>query len=346
MGTPSTPAVTPTMASAPRERGWRLVVLALLAALFVPLIAALRAIVPIEQTILLIAPAMAGCALLGWSLGGRFWLAAVWTALAAWVLLAPAGFSPGFGYLARGWALVLAASFALVGAVAPRRTFFSRALSATGVSFLVSLVLIVALRVSPARLSQSVEDEFGRRLDASSAQWQRTASSAEWRNFAGKYPGVATVVEEGERQLRVIPTVTVSLFPALLALESLAVLGLTWSLYHRASRSRIGLPMRPLSEFRFNDQFVWGLVAGVTLLVVPTLTEARGLGLNLAAFFGVLYALRGLGVLDWFLAPRGFVRVLFIIAIFLAWPVVGVFSLGLGLGDTWIDWRGRARPTT
>ena len=104
--------------------------------------------------------------------------------------------------------------------------------------------------------------------------------------------------------------------------------------------------MRPLSEFRFNDQLVWGLVAGVTLLVLPTLNEARGLGLNLAAFFGVLYALRGLGVLDWFLAPRGFVRVLFIIAIFLAWPVVGVFSLGLGLGDTWIDWRGRARPTT
>jgi len=24
--------------------------------------------------------------------------------------------------------------------------------------------------------------------------------------------------------------------------------------------------------------------------------------------------------------------------------VVSVFSLGLGLGDTWIDWRGRARP--
>lgn len=80
------------------------------------------------------------------------------------------------------------------------------------------------------------------------------------------------------------------------------------------------------------------------MLVLPTLQDARGLGLNFAAFFGVLYALRGLGVLDWFLSPRGVVRVLFFFAIFLAWPVVSVFSLGLGLGDTWIDWRGRARP--
>ena len=152
------------------------------------------------------------------------------------------------------------------------------------------------------------------------------------------------MMDQGEAQLRTVPPLSARLFPALLALESLAALGLAWSLYHRASRTRIGAPLRRLSEFRFNDQLVWGVVLGVTLLVVPTLRDARGLGLNLVGFFGVLYALRGLGVLDWFLAPRGVVRLLFFIAIFLAWPVVSVFSLGLGLGDTWIDWRGRARP--
>ncbi|MEO7965221.1 MAG: DUF2232 domain-containing protein [Gemmatimonadaceae bacterium] len=346
ISTPSTPAMSPAMASAPRERGWRLLVAALVVALFVPLVAALRAIVPIEQTILLIAPAMAGCALVGWMMGGRFWLALIWAALAAWVISAPGAIGGGFLSLSRGWALVLSASFALVGALSPNRPFFPRALSAVAMSFLVSLALIIGTRVVPSTLSQSVEQEFNRRLDASSAQWQRTAGSNDWHDFAVKYPAVATVVEEGERQLRAIPPMTATLFPALLAMESLAILGLAWSLYHRATRSRIGAPMRALSEFRFSDQLVWGLVVGVTMLVIPTLQEAHGLGLNLVVFFGALYALRGLGVLDWFLAPRGFVRALFIIAIFLAWPVVGVFSLGLGLGDTWIDWRGRARPTT
>src|SRR3712207_8406043 len=32
----------------------------------------------------------------------------------------------------------------------------------------------------------------------------------------------------------------------------------------RVSRARIGPPLAPLREFRFNDQLVWGLVAGIT----------------------------------------------------------------------------------
>lgn len=295
---------------------------------------------------MLIAPAMAGCALVGWTLGGRVWLAGVWCALAGWILMTPLPGAGSYDPLARGWALLLAGAFTLVSAVAPSKPFFPRALSATGLSFLLGTLLMLGARVEPSRLVTMFEAEFGRRLDASSAQWQRSASTSEWRDLSAKYPAVASVVEEGERQLRAIPPLTAALFPALLALESVAGLGLAWSLYHRASRTRVGAPLRPLSEFRFNDQFVWGLVLGVTLLVLPTLREARGLGLNLVVFFGALYALRGLGVLDWFLAPRGVVRVLFILAIFLAWPVVGVFALGLGLGDTWIDWRGRARPTT
>ena len=28
----------------------------------------------------------------------------------------------------------------------------------------------------------------------------------------------------------------------------------------------------------------------------------------------------------------------------LFWNVLGVMALGLGVGDTWLDWRSRARP--
>lgn len=331
-------------AAAPREHGWRRVIAVLLLALAVPMVAILRLIVPIEQTIVLIAPAMAVCALLGWMAGGRFWLAAVWVGLALWIVATEHPAAGSFDTLSRGWATILAASFGIVSAATPRRPLLSRALSATALAFTVGMVVVLGMRSAPQTITRQVTNELGRRLSASEAEWQARESSAEWKELTSKYPSAAAMVAQGEAQLRAIPPVTARLFPALLALESLAALGLAWSLYHRASRTRIGAPLRPLSEFRFNDQLVWGVVLGVTLMVVPTLQDARGLGLNLIVFFGLLYALRGLGVLDWFLAPRGFVRLLFFIAIFLAWPVVSVFSLGLGLGDTWIDWRGRARP--
>jgi uncharacterized protein YybS (DUF2232 family) len=306
----------------------------------------LRMLVPIEQTILLIAPSMAACALVGWMLGGRLWLAVIWTGLAGWMLMTPVSGSGAYDALARGWALLLAASFGIVSAVSARRAFLSRALSATAIAFAIALALMVFARLEPDSVVRHVSDELQRRLDATTAQLNAASGTPEWREFVQKYPGTASVMDQAQKQLRAIPPVTVVLFPALLAIESLAMLALAWSLYHRASRTRIGAPLRPLSEFRFNDQVVWGLVLGVTLLVVPTLQEARGIGLNLAVVFGLLYALRGLGVLDWFLKPRGATRLLFFIAMFLALPVVGIFSLGLGLGDTWIDWRARARPTT
>src|SRR5665647_1845904 len=94
-----------------------------------------------------------------------------------------------------------------------------------------------------------------------------------------------------------------ALFPALLALETLAALGLAWALYHRVGRARIGAPLASLRLFRFNDQFIWGLVGGLALLVVPGLGPVRGLGANMLVFFGVLYGLRGAGVALFFLAP-------------------------------------------
>ena len=146
------------------------------------------------------------------------------------------------------------------------------------------------------------------------------------------------------------------MFPALLALESLAALALVWATYHRLSRKRIGAPLAPLSEFRFNDQFVWGLIVGLVILVLPNLAGMRGLGANLVLFFGALYAVRGLGVLAWFMSPGTFATAIVAGAVLVFVPVVnvvavlgfmtlGVTALGLGVGDTWADWRNRARST-
>jgi len=137
----------------------------------------------------------------------------------------------------------------------------------------------------------------------------------------------------------------------------LAALALAWATYHRFSRTRLGAPLRPLREFRFNDQLVWGLIVGLTIMLLPTLTALSGVGKNLLVFFGALYALRGLGVLSWFMAPGSLGVTLGIGFVVLAVPLLGAFvalgfvmlgiaALALGLGDTWADWRSRARPTS
>jgi hypothetical protein len=60
-------------------------------------------------------------------------------------------------------------------------------------------------------------------------------------------------------------------------------------------------------------------------------------------FFGVLFALRGLGVLVWFLAPGRVMTVVLVVFSVVFWPVVMIVSAGLGLGDTWFDWRRASR---
>ena len=136
-------------------------------------------------------------------------------------------------------------------------------------------------------------------------------------------------------------------FPALLALESLAALALAWSLYHRMSRTRIGPPLAPLKQFRFNDQMVWGFIAGLVIAAMPTLAGLRGLGANLLVFFGALYALRGVGVLSWLFKPGWLTTVAVAVTIPLLFPLYAAGALAFGVGDTWIDWRRRpARPTT
>ena len=67
-----------------REQGWRGPLLAALILLFLPATPILRIVVPMEQTVLLLAPTFAALALVGWRAGGRLSLAALWTAFAVW----------------------------------------------------------------------------------------------------------------------------------------------------------------------------------------------------------------------------------------------------------------------
>jgi hypothetical protein len=124
-------------ASAPaaaRERGWRLILPALGLFLLVPAFAALRVLVPVEQTILLVGPAIGVCALVAWVQGGRVWLALTWLLLSAWMLIRPLDDGSAFEFMARGWAIVLVSMFGIACMLGGRRFFLSRALSAVAAS--------------------------------------------------------------------------------------------------------------------------------------------------------------------------------------------------------------------
>lgn len=329
----------------PKRGSWRQLAFALAAFLLLPLIPILRSIVPIEQTLLLIVPGVAICSLLGWKLGGRAALAFIWVVLSVWMLLQHAG-PAGTPYdkMARGWVMLLVASFGAVSLWSAATPFFVRALAAIGLAAGIGFAIALSSPGGVDRVKHAVGDELTRRSGESIEALHQLAESPTWVGWSKKSPSLDEVADRSEAQLRAVPEYAANLLPALLALESLGALALAWALYHRLSPVPVGPPLGPFKEFRFNDQLVWGLAVGATLCLLPSFVEGKNAGLNLLLFFGGLYLTRGLGVMAWM--SRG--RILFIVVVlmaFLAPPILGVLAIGLGLGDTWLDWRRRVRTT-
>lgn len=365
-------------ATAPQERGWRWFVLGMLLmvavtaapawppALALPA-ATVRLLLPVEQFALMVLVAIASCAIVGWWAGGRLLLGVVWGVAAAWVVWKVPLPLSGYGAFLRGWAVTVGAAFGLVCLVAAAKPFLTRALAA------VALAGVVTAGGFSMRATggQSVfnasalmfSQEYQQRLGASLSVWHARTASPSWRAFAARFP---ETVERAERMeavllaladsqpasaavggLRLAPLVRLA--PALLALESLLALALGWAAYHRLARARIGPPLAALRDLRFNDQWVWGLIVGITVLLLPTLVEWRTVGLNLVAFFGTLYALRGAGVLTWYVPDRAAVWVLLGLMVLVpvlgpVWMLVALLTVTftLGLGDTWRDFRAGA----
>jgi hypothetical protein len=337
----------PAVAPAAGPPAWRYVLLGLAAAVLVPALPVLPVLVPIEQTLLLLAPVLAALALVGWWQGGRLLPAVVWVAASAWVLAQRVPGSEGFGWMVRGWALLLAGVFGLLLLLRPKRSLFEQALPTVGISLALAVGVLLT-RTGPlgAQLGRLLRDEFVQRTNEWSAVVARFAATPEWAAYSARYPEAAALRQQIEAQYAALPDRSLVVVPAMLAIESLAVLALGWALYQRLGRVRVGPALQPLRAFRFSDQLVWGLIVGITLIVVPGFAELRDAGVNLLVFFGALYAVRGLGVLAWLFAPRRWAKVALVVVGVLAWQLLAPFALAIGVGDTWLDWRGRARPSS
>jgi hypothetical protein len=335
-----------------RERGWWRVVLGTLLFLFVAVTPVIRIVLPIDEPLMLLVPALAACAVAGWWAGGRLLTALAWVAVAAWVLVIFTSAFGSYGYLACGWVVLLTATFAMLVVFAGKKTdgevkpFSSHAFAAIGIALILAGGATLVTKQGAATVTQMVSAEAGKRGEQSLAEWRQTTGTKEWIDFFAGNPDAKTIVSGLESQIEAAPSVATTLFPSMLALESFLALAIGWAVYHRIGRERIGPPLAALKDFRFSDQFVWGLVAGLALVVMPGIGASNAIGANLLVFFGAMYALRGLGVGLWFLAP-GRVFMAFLIVFAVVFPLVlGVLGVGLGVGDTWLNWRARAKPKT
>lgn len=300
--------------------------------------------VPIAQTWMLLAGALAICAALAWWNGGGIWLVGVAAILIVLVVGTPMhGVTARYALLARGWVLLLAAAFGVASLLTPSQAFFTRALIAVAIATAVGFGMSIASPTGVQMVHDVVQADLTRRADAMITVVDRATSEPEWRKIAEQSPALDSTMARSKKALNELPAQAAALVPALLALESLAALALAWAVFHRLPVAAIGPGLGELRQFRFNDQLVWGLAVGATIALLPVFADGRMAGMNLLVFFGALYLLRGVGVLSW-MARAKWVATLLIVLTLFGFVVVGALALGVGVVDTWMDWRSRGQP--
>ncbi len=294
-------------------RGWGAVAVLALAAATLSIASPLLLIfVPLALLLLALPPRRPGRVVLGATLGA----AAVW------------GVPPEpLGYVELGWVLLLGGWFVALASFWPDGRFLSRALGAVAGAAGTAAVLLVVGGRGWAYLDWTVSRHFRGAAATVASLWGAAAESDAFG--ARLVDGVYRAAE-----------VQAMLHPALLSLASLAGLGVAWWAHRRMSGQE-ARPLAPFREFRFRDELVWLLIAGILLIVLPVGEWAPRAGSNVVAFMGVLYVLRGAAV---FLVltgmPGGGAVVVGFLALMIL-PMVMPAAAVVGLADTWIDLRAR-----
>ncbi|HUF65004.1 MAG TPA: hypothetical protein VMM17_03425 [Gemmatimonadaceae bacterium] len=336
--------MTTPAAPAPARRKWWLFLLALVAFVMFGYVPAGAAFTPVGPAFLLVGGAAIACVLVAAALHGRTAVVPLAVAVAGILLTAtmPAT-EQAYRYLVIGWTVVLSASFGLVSLLTPAQPFLPRALATLAIALVVSIAGVALFGDGLEKVRSAMYAEAARRADIIDMAGQRQFSAAGWRDAEVRQPQLAAVRAAYEEWVHALPQRTIFLLPSLLALQSLAGLALGWELFHRLSRQRIGAPLARLRDFSFNDQYIWAVAVGLTILLLPEFADGRAAGANILLFFGALFALRGFGVLASFRHGRLLVPLVALLFL-VAWPLAATVTLLLGLADIWLDVRRRARP--
>jgi hypothetical protein len=240
--------------------------------------------------------------------------------------------SSGLWNIERGWALIVGGWFLALTLRWPDKPFLPRGLGAVAGAFLAAALLF---RVRPGDWAV-VDWAVASRMEAGMSM-----ALGVIRTSAGP-ESISGPLEARAMELIGIHGLV---FPALLGLASLSGLGLAWWLYVQLSRGR-DVGISPLRDFRFNDQLVWVLISGLVVLLGSSDLLER-FGTNAVVFMGALYALRGVAVVLFLAGGVSlFGGALFAVGFVLVAPVLIAGAFVIGLGDTWLDLRGRRQRTS
>ena len=135
--------------------------------------------------------------------------------------------------------------------------------------------------------------------------------------------------------------------PGVLVLQAVAGIALAWQWHAQVCERPLGEPVTPFRQFRFSDQWVWGLVVMVTIWVVPRFAGLKAVAVNLAVVLGTMYVLRGAAIATAFATAAGITAAALIAAAVLAavlfvpllFLIPGLWTLGVT--DTWLEFRRR-----
>ncbi|MDR1733197.1 MAG: YybS family protein [Synergistaceae bacterium] len=152
----------------------------------------------------------------------------------------------------------------------------------------------------------------------------------------------ATALKESMEQILALAPYMV---PSLIVTWSMLDSYLNYRLCEAIQRGRsvVFPPSPPFGMWRFPKSILWALLVAFLL---PLLTESEGwsvttmLEVNLKFLVNVFFFLQGLSLIWWWLLRRkvNFLLRVFIIAL-LTLPILGLWVIGLGIGDICFDFR-------
>ena len=238
-------------------------------------------------------------------------------------------------YLVRGWCLIAGGLFVGLTALKRPTQLLDRAFSAVAAA----TVLLVAGAVGRPTFGRSIDVWMDDRIREAANLARATLSDPQIASG-----GLADSVSSAIDGWAVFQH---DVYPALLALATMSALALVRYLVGRRSEAY----ERPTAvrEFGFRDGYVWLLVAGLALLVLPLGAGAFRVGENATLFMALLYLARGGAILLWIgtaATMSVWAWVLLVVGALLAYPFVFGAALVLGIGDTWLHLREKLAART
>lgn len=225
----------------------------------------------------------------------------------------------------------LTASF--IGVWTLRKNFFSTVTSNALVGCLIAVALTagVVLETGPALWGRIEANAL-----ATQQRWQKLAVKED--------PADSEQKELWEKWNRL----AVKIIPGHFVLMMIASFFLSIILYRRYGKSRLPLSLgcSQFNEYRFEDNWVWLVIIGLVLALLFSANETLlRVAINILFVMGMLYIIRGLAVMFYFIARRQGGTLLRVLLVALCLTPMVMLHLVFGLLDTWVDFR-RSVPAT